>query len=32
MEPVLEEAVPILTPEIVASVLEEKKHNLELGF
>ncbi|KAI5682865.1 hypothetical protein M9H77_04093 [Catharanthus roseus] len=32
MESVLEEVLPILTPEIVASVLEEKKHNPGLGF
>lgn len=32
MEPVLEEIVHILTPEIVDIVLEEKRHNPELGF
>lgn len=32
MEPALEKVVPFLTREIVTSVLEEKKTNLELGF
>ncbi|XP_027071461.1 pentatricopeptide repeat-containing protein At1g79540 [Coffea arabica] len=32
MEPALEKVVPFLTREVVASVIEEKKKNLELGF